>query len=107
MLQFSDLEAWKESFRAFHARFAGIFKRDEPRQQAYKYMHGLFATVERKNGWHLAEAVGDKTPDSTQRLLYQAKWEADQARDINQEFIIENFSEPDGIGVIDETGFLN
>jgi hypothetical protein len=27
--------------------------------------------VGRKNGWQLAEVMGDETPDRTQRLLYQ------------------------------------
>ena len=27
--------------------------------------------MERKNGWQLAEAMGDETPDATQRLLYR------------------------------------
>jgi hypothetical protein len=57
-----ELNGWAEDFEAFHARFAPIFGRKEPRQQAQKYVRGLLATVERKNSWHLAETVGDRIP---------------------------------------------
>lgn len=71
-----------------------------------KYLRGLLAPVERKNSWQVAEAVGDSTPDAMQRLLYRVPWDADAARDILQQVIIEQFGDPDGIGIVDETGFL-
>ena len=101
-----ELEQWAEDFVAFHERFADLYHRQEPREQALKYLHSLLGPVERKNGWQMAEANGDKTPDATQRLLYQAKWEADAARDRLQQFVIEVFGDEEGIGVVDETGFL-
>ena len=101
-----EMEAWREDFEAFHARFAHLFARREPREQAAKYMRGLLAPVQRKNGWQVAEAVGDARPDRTQRLLYQAKWDADAARDELQAFVVETLGHPEGIGIIDETGFL-
>lgn len=101
-----ELEAWAEDFEAFHARFAHLFARSEPRQQAAKYMRGLLAPIQRKNGWQVAEAVGDATPDRTQRLLYRAQWDADAVRDELQAFVVETLGDPGGIGVVDETGFL-
>ena len=73
-----ELEDWRDDFAAFQARFASLFHRREPREQCVKYLRGLLAVVERKNGWQLAEAVGDATPDRTQRLLYQVDWDAEQ-----------------------------
>jgi SRSO17 transposase len=101
-----ELNEWAEDLEAFQARFAPIFGRKEPRQQAKKYVRGLLAPVERKNSWQLAEAVGDRIPDSTQGLLYQSRWEADEARDELEQYVIEVFGEEEGIGVVDETGFL-
>jgi SRSO17 transposase len=101
-----ELEQWAESFEAFHARFAPLFHRRETREQAIKYLRGLLAPLERKTGWQLAEALGDATPDRTQRLLYRAGWDADAARDVLQRFVIETFGDAEGIGVVDETGFL-
>jgi SRSO17 transposase len=101
-----DLDRWADSFTAFHARFADLFARRESREQAAKYLRGLLAPVERKNGWQVAEAVGDALPDRMQRLLYRVEWDAEAARDRLQAFVIETFADPEGIGVVDETGFL-
>ena len=101
-----ELDSWATDFEAFHARFAHLFARCEPRQQAAKYMRGLMSDVRRKNGWQLAEAMGDERPDATQRLLYHAKWDADQVCDELQQYTIENLGDDEGIGVVDETGFL-
>jgi SRSO17 transposase len=101
-----ELVGWEESFEAFHERFADLFARRESREQMGKYLRGLLAGVERKNGWQVAEALGDATPDRMQRLLYRVEWDAEVARDRLQEFVIEVFGDADGIGVIDETGFI-
>src|SRR5712691_1066797 len=105
-MRMEDFDRWSDSFEAFHARFAHLFARRETREQAAKYVRGLLAPVERKNGWQVAETVGDATPDRTQRLLYRVDWDADAARDILQDFVSETFGDPDGIGVVDETGIL-
>jgi SRSO17 transposase len=64
------------------------------------------AKVERRNCWQLAEATGEQLPDAMQRLLYRTHWDADAARDILEDFVCEQFGDPEGIGVVDETGFL-
>ncbi len=101
-----ELEAWQEAFEQFHARFADLFERSESREQAKKYLRGLLAQADRKNSWQVAEAVGDRIPDRMQRLLYRVPWDAEAARDRLQQFVIEKFSDQEGIGVVDETSFL-
>jgi SRSO17 transposase len=100
------LGQWQAEFEMFNRRFARIFRRREPREQAQKYLRGLLAPIGRKNGWQLAEAVGDSGPDGTQRLLFGAEWDADVARDELQAFVIERFGTEDGIVFVDESGFL-
>ena len=101
-----ELEAWQEEFDAFHARFADLFERSESREQARTYLRGLLTEAQRKNSWQMAEAVGEPIPDRMQRLLYRVPWDADAARDRLQQFVIETFGDPEGIGIVDETGFL-
>jgi SRSO17 transposase len=101
-----ELKGWRVDFLRFCARFDNVFRRKEPRAQAAKYLRGLLGPVKRKNSWQVAEAVGDSTPDATQRLLYKAKWNQDAARDLLQKFVVEVFGEDDGIGIVDETGFI-
>jgi SRSO17 transposase len=105
-MRLEDLDQWADSFATFHARFGTLFARSETRNQAAKYVRGLLAPVERKNGWQVAEAIGDSTPDRTQRLLYRADWNANAARDIVEDVVRETFGDPEGIGVVDETGIL-
>jgi SRSO17 transposase len=95
-----------QDFEAFHARFASLFARSEPRDEAVKYIRALMGAAARRNGWQLAEALGDRTPDRVQRLLYAADWNADTARDRLIDFAVERFGDPRGIAVLDETGFL-
>lgn len=101
-----ELEEWGADFLRFSARFADVFGRKEPRAQAIKYLRGLLLPVRRKNSWQVAEAIGDRIPDATQRLLYRSKWSADAARDRLRQFVGEVFGEEEGVGVVDESGFL-
>src|SRR2546430_12779062 len=84
-----ELEAWQEDFEQFHAQFADLFERSESREQAKKYLRGVLAQADRKNSWQVAEAVGDRIPDRMQRLLYRVPWDAEEARDRLQQFVIE------------------
>jgi len=101
-----ELEGWQEAFEQFHARFADLFERSESREQAKKYLRGLLAQADRKNGWQVAEAVGERIPDRMQRLLYRVPWDADVARDRLQQFVSETFGDEAGIAVVDETSFV-
>lgn len=102
----AELKLWSEEFEAFHARFARYFVRSEPREQAAKYLRGLLSVVGRKNSWQLAEIMGDQRPDGSQRLLYQASWDEEGVGDGLIEYVVETFGSEEGIGVVDETGFL-
>ena len=63
--------------QTLHERIAGRFGRRELRERALAYLKGLLGSVERKNGWQLAEYAGDATPDGVQRLLATYRWDAD------------------------------
>ena len=89
-----------------HERIAGRFVRREPRQRALAYLRGLLGSVERKNGWQLAEYAGDATPDGVQRLLATYRWDADEVRDDLREYVVEHPGDPAAALVVDETGFL-
>src|SRR3712207_8045119 len=100
----TTLAAWAEALVAYHARFARFFRRAEVRARSQRYLHGLLAPIERKNGWQVAEAVGEDDPQGIQRLLFEAVWDADGVRDEYQRFVVEQFGDPEAILVLDETG---
>jgi SRSO17 transposase len=70
------------------------------------YLEGLLSVVECKNGWQLAEAIGDARPWRTQRVLSQAQWDQDAARDLCRDYVLEHLGDENGVLVVDETGFL-
>src|SRR3982750_282865 len=72
------------------ARFGRLFVRAEPRGQAGRYLEGLLGPVERKNGWQLAEAIGDARPWRTQRVLSHVLWDEGAARDLVPEHVAEH-----------------
>jgi SRSO17 transposase len=100
------LRSWLSGLDGLFARVAGRFGRVEPRRQARLYLTGLLAPLERKNGWQLAEAAGDATPDRMQRLLNNARWDAGQVRADLRGYVVENLGDPGGVLIVDETGFL-
>ena len=65
---------WEAGLQALHAHIALRFSRSESRQRVLAYLQGLLGSVERKNGWQLAEYAGDATPDGVQRLLAVYHW---------------------------------
>jgi SRSO17 transposase len=101
-----DLDAWVAGLDGLFGRVAGRFHRVEPRRRARAYVRGLLAPLAGKNGWTLAEAAGEGTPDGMQRLLNAATWDVDGVRDDVRDFAVEHLGERDGVLVVDETGFL-
>src|SRR3712207_9418071 len=78
-----------ERLEELHVRIAGRFARSEARERVKRYIVGLLGRVERKNGWQLAEAIGEDDPQGVQRLLNSANWDADAVRDDLREYVVE------------------
>ncbi len=98
--------AWDTDFTAVVGRIGPRFARAEARRHAADYLRGLLGRVERKNGWQLAEAVGDATPYGLQQFLYRAMWDPDAVRADLRAYVVEHLGDPGGVLVVDETGFL-
>jgi SRSO17 transposase len=101
-----DVQGWAAELESVADRLAGFFARAEPRQRAIGYLRGLLSDAERKNGWQLAELLGDSTPDGVQHLLARACWDADAVRDDMARYLTDRIGHADGVLIIDETGFL-
>jgi SRSO17 transposase len=101
-----QVQAWDEEFQEFFMGFSHRFSRVETRWQARKYLRGLMAPLERRNGWTLAEQAGDETPDSMQALLCSPCFDRDALRDEVRSAVVDRIGDPDGVLVGDETGFV-
>lgn len=98
---------WSEMLGDLHERIGCRFTRSEARERVRRYLFGLLGEVERKNGWRLAEAIGERDPQGVQRLLNSAKWDAGAVRDDLREYVVEHLGDEEtGILIVDETGFL-
>src|SRR4028118_2013943 len=101
-----QVAGWADEVAAVGERIGRRFARSEPRGRAVGDIRGLLSGVERKNGWQLAEHVGDPTPDGVQHLLARADWGADAVRDDLARYVAEHLGDPAGVLIVDETGFL-
>ena len=83
-------EAWRAGLDDLHARIAGRFRRLEVRERARQYLAGLLDRVERKNGWQLAEHLGEAGQQGVQGLFNTAQEDAEAVRDDLQAYIVEH-----------------
>jgi SRSO17 transposase len=103
----ATISGWHEALEELHARVAHRFARSEIRERARRYLLGLLGRIERKNGWQLAEAIGEIDPQGVQRLLNAAKWDAGAVRDDLRGYVAEYLGdEVSGVLIVDDTGFL-
>src|SRR6266446_4002565 len=94
------------SLAELSGRIAPRFGRAEVRSRVGRYLRGLLATVERKNGWQLAEELGDPNAHGVQRPLAEAEWDEEAVRDDLRAYVIEHLGEAGGVLVVDKTGFV-
>lgn len=97
---------WRSELTELKARLACVFQRSETREQVGLYLDGLTGGAERKNGWQLAEHAGDEVPWRMQAVLGRGGWDADCARDICRDYVVEQLGDPTGVLILDETGFV-
>lgn len=103
---------WERQFDQLCDDLAPVFGRKEVRRRSHSYLKALLEPIERKNGWQIAEAMGEATPDGAQRFLAQARWDPDLLRDALRSYVVAHLGTPEGgrvpgsVLIVDETGFL-
>src|SRR3954467_13884533 len=105
----TDVNEAEGGAKGLDARAGGLaprFGRVEPRRRLLAYLRGLLAPLGRKNGWQLAEAAGDRTPDGMQDFLGRVRWDADAVRDDLRAYVVEHLGDPGAVLALDETGFV-
>jgi SRSO17 transposase len=101
----ADIAVWESGLEDILARIRPPFYRTESRKHAEQYLRGLLSPIERKNGWTIAEHVGEPEPKALQRFLNLTPWDADALLTLNREYAMEYLADPGGILVADPTGF--
>jgi SRSO17 transposase len=96
----------ESEFNNLIMRMGKIFASESGFKMAQNYIKGLLSSIERKNGWQMAEYIGAATPYAIQQFLYRGRFSADEIRDKLREYVGEKLGEEGGVLVVDETGFL-
>src|SRR4029453_17120834 len=105
-LTVDTVRAWLLELTEVERRLGARFPRWDARRRAGAYLRGLLRPVEPKKGWELARGNGGDTPYGVQHLLGRAIWDAEAVRDDLRGYVLEHLGTPEGVMVIDETGFL-
>lgn len=82
------------------------FQRQQAHEHVVDYLRGLIGDVERKNGWQLAEYAGYGHPRGMQRVLDRYSWDYQGVREDLRQYVVTELGDPEGILVVDETGFV-
>lgn len=94
------------AFAAFHAQFAPLFGRKEAQRRSEQYVRGLLVQqTDRRNAENVAETIEGATPRALQRLLTEAPWATEPVIDRLQAYVGVRLNTPEGIFVLDESGF--
>src|SRR3990170_1604246 len=101
-----EIQGWAAGLEQLLARMGPCFKNVMGRRRLAKYVRGLLADVQRKNGWQLAEEAGEATPYAMQQFLYRGDWDPGDVTRQTRRYMIEHLGDADGVLVGDETGFL-
>ena len=87
----------------FLREFAGCFGRSEPRGKLETYVRGQLGELPRKSIEPIALAA-DMKPRTLQEFLASDEWDEDRMADSARELVARDHTDPQAIGVIDESG---
>lgn len=97
---------WQRELCRLKERLSPVFRRRELRESGGAFLDGLLADIDRKTGWMMAEQAGLARPYRMQSLLGRSRWDAEALRDRVRDYAVEALGDPEGVLVVDETGFL-
>lgn len=101
-----SLLGWEAELGRLKDQMGSVFPRVELRRTAGLFIDGLLSGAERKTGWLMAEAAGLERPYRMQSLLGRSQWSAEALRDWVRDYALAALGDPDGVLVVDETGFV-
>jgi SRSO17 transposase len=106
-MESAAFERLTEEFQGFARRYGPLFGGWAAQDRGKQYVQGLLlGRAERRNAENLAEQVEGATPRALQRFLTEAPWPVDRVIDRLQEDVATLLESPEGVWVVDETGFV-
>jgi SRSO17 transposase len=100
-----DVEAFLDELRTFHAVFRPCCGRSEPRDHFFRYMVGQFSSLARKSIEPIAVQTEATSVRAMQRGISSAQGDEPRMLQTYHQLVADDMGEPDGVLMIDETGF--
>ena len=101
----SDIDAFLDELRGFHMAFRDCLARQEPRDQFFHSLVGQFSPLARQSIAPMALHVEGGTVRAMPRLIREALWDEAAMRETYHRLVQGEMGEPDGVLLLDETGF--
>jgi len=105
-VQVRDVEGFMDELQAFQSVFHDCFARSETRAHFLDYMVGQYSPLARKSIEPIALAVEGGRIRSLQRFLSETVWDEEQMRWNYHQLVADEFGEPDGVLMFDESAFV-
>jgi SRSO17 transposase len=102
----ATVRAWQLELSEVERRRGAEGSRWDVQRRLGASLRGVLRPVERTNGWQLAAANGDETPEGMQPLVGRAGWDPEAVRDAVRGSVLEHRGVREGVLVMDETGCL-
>ena len=104
-LAHGDVEGLLHELQGFHEAFRECFTRREPREHFFRYMVGQLSPLERKSIEPMALEVDGGNVRGMQRFMSDDLWDEVQMRRIYHQLVYDDMGDPDGVVIVDESGF--
>ena len=104
-LTHDDVKGLLHELRGFHEAFRECFTRREPREHFFRYMVGQLSPLERKSIEPMALEVDGGNVRGMQRFMSDDLWDEVQMRRIYHQLVYDDMGDPDGVVIVDESGF--
>ena len=102
-MEVQQIKGLGRELKKFLDEFADCFARSEPREHLCTYVQGQLSDLPRKSIEPMALAAG-VTPRTLQNFVAQLLWDGPRLRDRVQWIVAREYTHPQAIGVVDESG---
>jgi SRSO17 transposase len=104
-LAHGDVEGVLHEWRGFHEAFGECFTRRDPRAHFFRSMVGQLRSLERTSIEPIALKVDGGNVRGLQRFMRADIWDEAQMRHIYHQRVYDDMGDPDGVVIVDESGF--
>jgi SRSO17 transposase len=104
-LAHGDVEGFLHALRGFHEAFREGFTRCEPGEHFFRSLVGQLSPLERKSIAPMALEVDGGNVRGLQRFMRDDIWDEAQMRRIYHQLVYDDMGDPDGVVIVDESGF--